>query len=71
VRLIERLFAMALRKALVTVSLHKESEKTSFQDRFQRQCNLMRTMASFRMCMPRSLMEMGTRVQDSAQVGMK
>jgi hypothetical protein len=53
------------------VSLDKESEKTSFQDRFQRQCKLMRTTASFRMCIPRSLMAMGTRVQDSAQVGMK
>jgi hypothetical protein len=62
---------MALQKALVTVSLDKESEKTSFQDRFQRQCKLMRMMASFRMCMPRSLMEMGTRAQDSARAGMK
>ncbi len=31
----------------------------------------MRTTASLRMCMPRSLMAIGTRVQDSAQVGMK
>ncbi len=54
---------MALRKAL-EVSLDKES---SFQDRD----TLMRTMVQFRMRMPRSLMEMGTRVQDSAQVGMK
>jgi hypothetical protein len=56
-----------LEKVFVTVSLDKQS--SLFQDR--RQCKLMRTMASFRMCMPRSLMEMDTRVQDSAQVGTK
>ncbi len=69
--LLGSMFAIPLRKALVTVSLDKESEKSSFQDRFLRQCNLMRTMALLRMRMPRSLLEMGTRVQDSAQVGMK
>ena len=59
------MFAMALQKVL-EVSLDKES---SFQDRDT--SKLMHMMAQFRMCMPRSLMEMGTRVQDLAQVGMK
>ncbi len=46
------------------VSLDMES---NFQDRD----TLMCMMASFHMCMPRNLMEMGTRVQDLARVGNK